>query len=356
METGLAWIDAGRSFGFDDLVHWHGKGSRPFDQIAQGVDTILCGPHSSAAFPAELQQFINPNLTRRKQFDFSDVSIAALGRAWVAADPAVVYIENPYSRVVLDPNRAPVAKIEPGLRQAFDALSGRRPGQAVSLAGFDMVRPITFSGEDVLIRPEGGKEWAALVAALEDCADRGPRTYARLRDGLIDSTLAQRVQPNALTVLSLHDTMNTQMTADGAITLPRPAGDELPWLMNLGNRGDDRGEGPADELTMRGAELRRLGACISAAWQIAPEDERAAIRLNQPYKGAHEVISIGARLRAAGQERIGAAQVEFLRETLIGPLATSRLKRPGGDWPETDASHLSGLVEKLVLAWDGFRR
>lgn len=356
MQAGLEWITAGRHFGFDDLVFWQAKGSQPFEAAAAGIDTILCGPHSSAAFPAELRPFIDPALTRRKQFDFSDDSIAALGRAWAAADPAVVYVENPVSRLIMDPNRPQVNRIEPGLRQAFAALAGARGGTAVNLSGIDTVRPVTFSGEPVLLEPQDDAGLAALVAVLEDCADRGPRRYARLRDSLIDRVLSARGSHQGLIVLSLHDTMNTQMTADGAIIRPRPEVDRLPWLVNLGNRGDRTGAGPADEVTLPTGAMRRLAAAFVAAWQIPPDKAEAAVTLNHPYKGAHETISIGARLREPTRRKVGAVQVEFLRETLLGPATTARLMSPGSDWPATDQDHLAKVVAALCLAWESFWR
>lgn len=356
MQTGLEWIAAGRRFGVDDLVFWQGKGSQPFEAVAAGIDTILCGPHSSAAFPAELRPFIDPALTRRKQFDFSDVSIAALGRAWAEADPSVVYVENPVSRLVTDPNRPPVDRIEPGLRQAFAALAGAKAGTAVNLSGIDTVRPVTFSGEPVLLAPQDDAGWAALVAVLEDCADRGPRSYARLRDSLIDRVLSARDSRQSLVVLSLHDTMNTQMTADGAITRPRPEADHLPWLVNLGNRGDRTGAGPADEVTLPPEAMRRLAAAFLAAWQIPPDKAEGAVTLNHPYKGAHETVSIGARLRDPSRTEVGVVQVEFLRETLLGPAATGCLLSPGNDWPAVDQAHLARVVGSLCHAWDAFLR
>ena len=109
METSIDWIPAGRTFGFDELVFWKGKGSLPFNSAAARIDTIVLGPHAGARLPAELQPFVDPALTRRKQYDYSDAITSPLGRAWAAADPAVIFVECPHSRVVLDPNRAPPA-------------------------------------------------------------------------------------------------------------------------------------------------------------------------------------------------------------------------------------------------------
>ena len=166
MAQSLAWIDAGTRFGFDDLVFWHGKGTVPFADIAAGIDTVVFGPHASAGFPAELRPHVDPALTRRKQHDYSDVITAAIGRAWVAADPHVAYVENPHSRLVLDPNRAPVENAGPGLRRFFAALARQRAGEKVSFAGIDTVRPITFAGEPVLREPTSEADWTSLIAIL----------------------------------------------------------------------------------------------------------------------------------------------------------------------------------------------
>jgi hypothetical protein len=47
---------------------------------------------------------------------------------------------------------------------------------------------------------------------------------------------------------------------------------------------------------------------------------------------------------------VGAVQVEFLREALLGPRATAQLRQPGADWPETDRAHRDGIVAALVAA------
>ena len=52
--AGLVWVPAGASFGFDDLVHYRGKGEVPFAEVAGRIDLILTGPHATAALPREL--------------------------------------------------------------------------------------------------------------------------------------------------------------------------------------------------------------------------------------------------------------------------------------------------------------
>jgi len=313
------------------------------------------GPHASADFPAELRPFVAPGLTRRQQFDYSDVIISAVGRAWAAADPHVAYVENPHSRLVLDPNRAPVADAGPGLRQFFATLARQRAGEKVSFAGMDTVRPVTFSGQPALREPGTEAEWSALIATLNDCAARGPNAYAAVRDALVEQVLAARPTGARVLLLSLHDTMNTQILPDGAITRERPVADRLPWLANFGNRGDFAGEGPLDEITIAGTEMRRIADAYARAWDITDSARNTAILLNNPYKGAFETVHWGAKLRALGRVNLGMVQVEFLRETLLGPRVTASLHQPGKDWPAVDQVHLAETVGRLKQAGDSLR-
>jgi len=346
----IDWIPARQSFAFDDLVFWQGKGGVLFDTVAARIDTIVLGPHSSARFPAELQPFVDPALTRRKQYDYSDVITSSLGRAWAAADPGVVFVENPHSRLVLDPNRAPPADVMPGLREFFARLERQRAGEKVSFSGIDAVRPVTFSGEAVLRPPANDAEWSALEKALITARRLGPEAYRSACDRVIEAVLKARRPGTALRVISLHDTMNTKMRTDGAIVVERPSADRLPQLVNFGNKGDDRGEAGADPLTISAAEMRRIADAWAQGFGFDATTRGAAITLNSPYKGAFETVHYGAKLATINDPRVGAVQVEFLRETLLGPRATAQLQQPGTDWPATDATHLTGIVDSLIAA------
>ena len=57
--------------------------------------------------------------------------------------------------MVADPNREQGAEPEAMLRQCFARL---RQDKAASLAGVDQVRPVTFSGEDVILEPTEAPE------------------------------------------------------------------------------------------------------------------------------------------------------------------------------------------------------
>lgn len=342
MSADLLWLDAGRAHGFDDLVFWQERGRKPFDAVAGTIRTVVLGPHASAAFPAELRPFIAPGLTRRKQFDFSDVLTSALGRAWAAADPSLVFIENPHSRLVMDPNRAPPEQPLQQLREFWTRLARQRAGESgVSFAGVDAIRPITFSGEDVLLEPADEAGWAALAAALSRSHALGPQAYASAVESVMATVLGSGPQ-RGLLVISLHDTMNTQMRADGAIVVERPAADRLPAWVNLGNRGDENGEG--EGVSLPAPALRRLAADWAGALDAAP----AEISLNVPYKGAHETLRWGQAL--AGQAHSGAVQAEFRREALLGPQATIHLQQPGTDWPQGLEPRLADIARKLARA------
>jgi hypothetical protein len=101
------WLRKGASAGFGDLVFFAGKdGGRSFDEAAAQADVVLTGPNASPAYPEELRGFIDPALTRREQFDYSDIASDWFAMRWALNDPQVIYIRNPVSRVIFDQNRA----------------------------------------------------------------------------------------------------------------------------------------------------------------------------------------------------------------------------------------------------------
>lgn len=355
MDNGLQWIAPGRRYRVQDLVFWQGQGTQSLADAAARFDTIVLGPHASAAFPRELQPFIAPGLSLRKQCDYSDCITAALGRAWAQADPHVVYIENPVSRLVLDANRAPPAQPIDGLRTFYQRLARLRAGETVSFAGVDAVRPITFAGEDVLLEPRTEDAWRQLAAVLHDAAARTVAVYRESCEDVLRTVLAQRPAGAPLRVISLHDTMNTKMRLDGAIVVERAAADRLPDWANLGNRGDAQGD-PVDEpVTIDGAELRRMAAAWAQALGLDAEAGSRAVLLNRPYKGAHETLHFGAQLRALQQPAVGALQVEFRREALLGAAAVARLHAPGDDWPAPDDAHIGAIATALAAAGQALR-
>jgi hypothetical protein len=394
---GLVWIPRGTAFGEDDFIYYAGKVERPFDEIAGRFDLIITGPHATAALPRELEDWIEPGMTARKQHDFSDCTTSAVGRAWAAADPRVLYIENPHPRVLYDPNRPHPDDPEGDLREFFRRLHAAERGERVSFGGIDALRPVTFAGERFLREPRSETEWAELVALLSDIAARGSRVYRSVRDDVIERVYVAKSRRLAdvdlgtigsaelnsmrmLTVQCIHDTMNATVTADGAVDTAKPAADRLPSIVSFGNRGDHRGEprSPSDgsilpEIdvpTMSGAMLRSTRRAFQRAFGVAESELAAALELNQPYLGAYEVQKIGRDLRAleargvvrhATNEgllrvRTAAYQAEFLREFLLGEGNVAHIRRPGVDWPAVDDAHIGRIVERLVAAYDMLRR
>ena len=67
MSKELLWIEAGRRFRPEELVFWQARGRQALSDVSAGVDTLVLGPHASAAFPAELRPHISPALSLRKQ-------------------------------------------------------------------------------------------------------------------------------------------------------------------------------------------------------------------------------------------------------------------------------------------------
>lgn len=354
--TSLEWIPSGAQFGFNELVYWRGQDHETFEQAAPRFDTVVLAPHASAAFPQELQPFINPQLTRRKQFDFSDVATHALAQAWANADPHVVVVKNPVSRLVLDPNRAPPAHPLEDLREFFRRWAQQSQGEKVSFAGIDAIRPVTFSGEAVLLEPQSSAQWEVLSNVLQEVIARTVRPYRDASERIVQYLLAHTSARRPLHVISLHDTMNTKMRDDGAIVVERPAADRLPHWVNFGNKGNQHGEFCGDALTLGATELRRLAQAWHEALPINAEQRSHAITLNQPYKGAYETVHFGALLQARGLPYQGAVQVEFLREAVLGARATAQLHQPGETWPEIDTAHLNTLALALAQAGAALRQ
>jgi hypothetical protein len=169
------------------------------------------------------------------------------------------------------------------------------------------------------------------------------------------SVLAARSPQAPLLLISLHDTMNTQMRHDGAIVLERPVAERLPRWVNFGNGGNAEGEAGNEPVTFDAASLRGLASAWADALGLHGAEREQAIWLNRPYKGAFETRHFGARLRAHHNPAMGAVQVEFLRETLLGPAAVKQLHQAGSDWPLVDHVHLNKIATALTLAGNNWR-
>lgn len=382
----IDWIPEGRRFGLDNMVFFHDRGTRDLDEVLAEIDLIVTGPHATAAFPAELAPFVDPSLTRRLQYDFSDVSTAPVARRWAAIDRHVLYIEDPHPRAIRDANRPRPADLVVGLREAFRRL-GDDPSARPSLAGVDAVRPVTFGYLPVLRRPVDDDEWNRLGAALAQIGTQGIDEYERVRDALIDRVVEAKLarlgglDPAAMSVtewnaattlhvMSIHDTMNLTARSDGAVCLERPEADRLPSVVALSNRGDEAGEvreSDSTELrddigipTIEPAVLRSIGAAYRQAFAAS---EPGAVAYNRPYLGGYETQQVGPRLRQlqplavvrpkgtpARSLRLGAWQNEFLREFLLGPESTAVLMAPGHGWPGVPDDRVEWLAARLQRA------
>jgi hypothetical protein len=386
--TEPAWIPAGTRFTSSDMVFHRDAATGDLADILEGVDLVVTGPHATAAFPAEMQPFVDPTLTRRIQFDFCDISTSPVARRWAELDPRVLYIENPHPRAVRDANRPRPPDLVASLQEAFARLDAD-PGGRPSLAGVDAVRPVTFGYLPVLCRPGSGAEWEALGRALATVGSQGIDEYERVRDELVERVIEAKLRRLAaidpaqvtptewasathLDVLSIHDTMNLTARADGAVCVERPPEDRLPNVVALSNRGDEDGDvrpdddpGLRDEVSipsMDPARLRSIGHAYRQAFDAhAPDD----VAFNRPYLGGHETQIFGPRLRQlapravvrrpGGEPRrlhLGAWQNEFLREFLLGPEATAALTAPGDDWTGVPDERATWIASQLVAAHD----
>jgi hypothetical protein len=385
----IDWIPEGTRFGAAEMTYFVGRGERDVDSALADIDLVVTGPHASAAFPAELQPFVDVRLTKRLQYDFTDVSTSPVARRWAEIDPHVLYVEDPHPRVVRDANRARPDDLVAGLRDAFDRLDEDAPTTRPSLAGVDAVRPVTFGYLPVYTKPRTDTEWSEFGAALTRAGSLGIDEYERVRDDLLERVIDAKLRKlstldpstcsvaewnsaTTLDVLSFHDTMNHTARPDGAICLERQPVDRLPNVVALSNRGDAHGEvveldhssirGEDDVTTMRPARLRAIAHAYRIAFDAWDSND---VALNRPYIGGHETTTAGPMLRALepravvrpkGDQprrlRFGAFQNEFLREFLLGPDATDHLMQPGLDWVYPPEERVRWLAERLRHAHD----
>ena len=113
-----------------------------------------------------MQPFVDVRLTKRLQYDFTDISTSPVTRRWAQIDPRVLYIEDPHPRAVRDANRARPDDLLPGLREAFARLDAGGPDGRPSLVDVDAVRPVTFGYLPVYTRPQTDEDWERLGDAL----------------------------------------------------------------------------------------------------------------------------------------------------------------------------------------------
>ncbi len=357
----LDLIPAGTVFTPEQITHYADPDTRTLEQAVVEADVLVSAPHAGAAIPEEVAEFLSPELTRRLQYDFSDVSTAAVVRRWAEIDPRIVAVVNPHPRLVRDPNRPKPSDIRADLTTAIERVRKAGPWQRVDLTGVDAIRPVTFSFFPILQIPETDAGVQRLVEAFDSAAEQGLGVYERTRDELTDLFLAHGLaHGGSFTRLSFHDTMNTTTTREGAVSVPRAEQDRLPAIVALSNRGDHDGEerDPEDPPTMRPEALRDLAAAHREGFESA---DPAAVLLNQPYLGSQEIRADGAKFRLLAQDageaglQLGAVQAEFLREFLLGAAATEILHEPGTEWVTENREHIDALAYACKRSWDAFR-
>ena len=357
----LDLIPEGTVFTPGDITFYADPDTRSLDDAIRDADVLVSCPHSGAAIPEELAEFLAPEFTKRLQYDFSDVATSAIVRRWAEIDPRIVYVENPHPRMIRDPNRAKPEDPRPQLREAIERVRAAGAWQKVDLTGVDAIRPVTFSFFPLLTVPETDAELERLVDAFAEVAERGLGVYEATRDELTERFLAEKLRSGgSFTRLSFHDTMNHTTTREGAVNVEREPKDRLPNVVSLSNRGDAEGNErtPEDPATMPGERIRALAAAHRSAFVVA---DPADVSLNQPYLGSQEILSAGARFRelaaeatAAGLE-LNAVQAEFLREFLLGGPNARALNEPGTGWIEEDPAHVDAVARACQRAWDGYR-
>ncbi|WP_217183096.1 N-formylglutamate amidohydrolase [Streptomyces sp. AC495_CC817] len=357
----LDLIPAGHVFTADEITVFAGQGERTLEQAIADADVLVSCPHAGARIPEELVPFLSPALTKRLQYDFTDVATDAIVRAWARSDPRIVAVLNPHPRLVRDPNRARPADIAADLSTAIERTRQAGPWQPVDLTGVDAIRPVTFSFFPILEVPDDEAERDRLVQTFVDVGERGLGVYERTRDELTERFVAAKLRTGGrFTRLSFHDTMNTTTTREGAVDVARAPQDRLPAVVALSNRGGPRGEerDPADPPTMAPERLRALAEAHRAGFRVDSPD---AVALNTPYLGSQEILAAGRRFRELADDateaalELDAVQAEFLREFLLGPEAVAELHRPGTDWIREDPAHVEQVAASCRRSWDLYR-
>ena len=357
----LDLIPAGRTFTADEITVFADSENRTLDEAIAEADVLVSAPHAGARIPEELVAFLSPALTRRLQYDFTDVATAAIVREWARNDPRIVAVINPHPRLVRDPNRARPRDIAADLTQAIERTRAAGAWQKVDLTGVDAIRPVTFSFFPILEVPGSDAERDELVRTFVEVGKRGLGVYERTRDALTERFIAEKLRTGGpFTRLCFHDTMNTTTTHDGAVSVARAPQDRLPAVVALSNRGDTRGDerDPADPPTMDPERLRALADAHRAGFRVEQPDD---VALNTPYLGSQEIRAAGIRFRELADQAAEAAvtldavQAEFLREYLLGPAAVEELHRPGTEWITEEPAHVRDVAAACQRAWDLYR-
>lgn len=357
----LDLIPAGTVFEPRDIIHYADPERRSLADALADADVLVSTPHSGAAIPEEIAEFLSPALTRRLQYDFSDVATASVVRRWAEIDPRIVAVINPHPRLIRDPNRAKPEDVRRDLTTAIERVREAGAWNRVDLSGVDAIRPVTFSFFPILAIPDTAEGLSRLVDAFAETAENGLGVYERTCAELLDQMIALGLERGGrLTRLSFHDTMNTTTTRDGAVNVERRPADRLPSVVALSNRGDAAGETreQSDPATMRPTAIRALADAHRAGFDVTDPE---SVSLNTPYLGSQEILAAGAKFRGLAAETdaagllLDAVQAEFLREFLLGPAATEELHRPGTEWIHEDQDRVDMLARACKRSWDAYR-
>jgi hypothetical protein len=363
MSTGPVFLPDGHTFSPEDLVFYADPSARSLAQALAEADVLVSCPHSGAAIPGELREYLAPEFTQRLQYDFTDCATSAIVRRWAELDPTIVYVENPHPRMVRDPNRARPDDLAATLTEALHRVREAGPFARVDLTGVDAIRPVTFSFFPLLRVPDSEAGVAELVAAFVDAGSRGVDVYQATRVDLLEQmtelTLTGASRSTHLTTLSFHDTMNCTTQRDGAVCVERDPKDRLPAVVALSNRGDHQGDPrPGNTVTMDPARLRLLAEAHRSGFEVTDPSD---VSLNQPYLGSEEIITAGRRFaelddRAAqAGATLDAVQAEFLRELLLGAANAAHIASPGTDWPAPDPRHVDLIARRCRDSWARYR-
>ena len=192
----IDWIPAGTRFGIDEMAYFVGRGERDIDDVLADVDLVVTGPHASAAFPEEMQPFVDVRFTKRLQYDFTDVSTSPVARRWAADRPARAVHRGPASagRARRQPAAARSTSSPASARRSTG--STRRPGEPALAGG----RRRRAAGHVRLpagatASPQTDAEWNEFGGALGDRRRaRASTEYEAVRDDLIERVIEAKLR------------------------------------------------------------------------------------------------------------------------------------------------------------------
>ncbi|MCD9152918.1 hypothetical protein [Aeromicrobium duanguangcaii] len=225
-EDAVAYITAGAVFDVADITFYADSRHRSLDEAIADAEVLVTCPDATASWPAELEPWVSPALTRRRQDDVASGRARLVARRWATIDPTVIYVENPHPRIVSHPDPSVLVSPDP-----------------------DVVAEVAARGADV---------------------------YRATRLELVRRlVLARSNRPmRTLTAVTLHDEVT-----------PR----DEPAVLTLGNGGDHAGDPrPLDPfITMDPERLRLLADSHRAGFGVRSHGE---IALNRSRSECEETV------------------------------------------------------------------